>query len=107
MVFERDARKLDGGLEITEIMSIRFVVPIGERIWKAKFEADPSRGRVVARKGLDPKLKERFIEAMLKLNAPENKKYVRHLYGTDGYVRVNKGTYQSVADMARKYGFMK
>jgi phosphonate transport system substrate-binding protein len=62
---------------------------------------------VVARKDLRPKLKEQFIQAMLKLNEPENRKYVQHLYGTDGYVRVNKGTYQSVADMARKYGIMK
>jgi phosphonate transport system substrate-binding protein len=62
---------------------------------------------VVARKDLDPKIKEQFIQAMLKLNAPENRKYVQYLYGTDGYVRVNKDTYRSVADMARKYGFMK
>lgn len=62
---------------------------------------------VVARKGLDPKLKERFVSAMLKLNEPANRKYLKYLYGTDGYVRVNHADYRAVADMALKYGFIK
>ncbi len=66
----------------------------------------PSHG-VVASKRLAPKVRRRFVEAMLELNKPGNRKYLRYLYGTEGYIRVNHQTYQSVADMARKYGFLK
>ena len=62
---------------------------------------------VVARKDLDPKLKARFIESMLKLNKPKHRSIVQLIYGTEGYVQVNSTTYKSVADMARKYGFLK
>jgi phosphonate transport system substrate-binding protein len=62
---------------------------------------------VVARKGLDPKLKERFIAAMLKLNKPDNQKYLKYLYGTEGYIKVSHSAYQLVADMALKYGFIR
>ncbi len=58
---------------------------------------------VVVRKGLDLKLKKRFIDAMLKLNKPENKKYLKYLYGTDGYIRVNEADYNEVTEMAIKY----
>ncbi len=66
----------------------------------------PSHG-VVASKRLDPEVRRRFVEAMLELNKPENRKYLRYLYGTEGYIQVNHGTYKPVADMARKYGFLK
>ena len=62
---------------------------------------------MVARKGLDPKLKERFIAAMLKLNKPDNQKYLKYLYGTEGYIKVSHSAYQLVADMALKYGFIR
>jgi phosphonate transport system substrate-binding protein len=62
---------------------------------------------VVARKGLDPKTQARFIAAMLKLNEPPNRKYLGLLYGTDGYVKVGNADYKSVADMARRYGFLR
>lgn len=62
---------------------------------------------VVVRKGLEPEIKRRFIAAMLKMNRPENRSLLRALYGTDGYVRVGHSRYKSVADMARKYGFLK
>ena len=66
----------------------------------------PSHG-VVVRKGLPPEVRRRFVEAMLELNKPANRKYLRYLYGTEGYIQVNHQTYKSVADMARKYGFLK
>jgi len=62
---------------------------------------------VVARKDLDLKVRARFIAAMLKLNQPPNRKYLRHLYGTDGYVKVGNASYRSVVDLARKYGFLR
>ncbi len=62
---------------------------------------------VVARKGLDPKLKRRFIDAMMKLNEPENRKYLKYLYGTEGYLRVDHAAYRAVEDMALKYGFIR
>ena len=62
---------------------------------------------VVVRKGLEPEIKRSFIAAMMKMNRPENRRLLRALYGTDGYVRVDHSRYQPVADMARKYGFLR
>ena len=62
---------------------------------------------VVVRKGLEPAIRRKFIAAMMKMNRPEYRSLIRALYGTDGYVRVDHGRYQSVADMARKYGFLR
>ena len=62
---------------------------------------------VVVRKGLEPEIRRKFVSAMLKMNQPENRSLLRALYGTDGYVRVGHSRYKSVADMARKYGFLK
>ncbi len=66
----------------------------------------PSHG-VVVRKGLPPEVRRRFVEAMLELNKPANRKYLQYLYGTEGYIQVNHQTYKPVADMARKYGLLK
>ncbi len=62
---------------------------------------------VVARKELDPGLKEKFIAAMLKLSRPKHRQIVRSLYGTDGYIRVGHKNYEAVEKMARKYHFLK
>ena len=62
---------------------------------------------VVVRKGLTPEVRRKFIAAMMKMNRPENRKLIRSLYGTDGYIQVDHGRYKPVADMARKYGFLK
>ncbi len=62
---------------------------------------------VVVRKGLAPEIRRIFIAAMMKMNRPENRSLIRALYGTDGYVKVNHSRYKKVADMARKYGFLK
>ncbi|MDA0999096.1 MAG: phosphate/phosphite/phosphonate ABC transporter substrate-binding protein [bacterium] len=62
---------------------------------------------VIVRKGLDPKSREQFVKAMLKLNEPQNRPLANRLYGTDGYVRAQLKTYQTVVDLARKYGFIK
>ncbi|MYA96227.1 MAG: phosphate/phosphite/phosphonate ABC transporter substrate-binding protein [Nitrospinae bacterium] len=62
---------------------------------------------VVVRKGLEPEIRRKFIAAMMKMNQPENRRLLRALYGTDGYVKVDHSRYQPVADMARKYGFLR
>ena len=62
---------------------------------------------VVVRKGLEPEIRQKFIAAMMKMNRPEYRSLIRALYGTDGYVRVDHSRYQPVADMARRYGFLK
>ena len=62
---------------------------------------------VVVRKELAPEIRQKFIAAMMKMNRPQNRGLLRALYGTDGYVRVGHSRYKSVADMARKYGFLK
>ena len=62
---------------------------------------------VVVRKGLEPEIRRKFIAAMMKMNRPEYRSLMRALYGTNGYVRVDHSRYQPVADMARRYGFLK
>ena len=62
---------------------------------------------VVVRKGLEPEIRRKFIAAMMKMNRPEYRSLIRALYGTNGYVRVDHSRYQPVADMARRYGFLK
>ena len=60
-----------------------------------------------ARPGLDTDLQARFVDAMLRLNAPENRNKLRYLYGPDGYVRADSAAYDGVRDMARQYGLLR
>ncbi len=62
---------------------------------------------VIARKGVDPALREAFVEAMLKLNRPEFRYLLKHVYGPDGYVRGRQADYEPVADLARAYGLIR
>ncbi len=62
---------------------------------------------VVVRKGLEPAVRRSFVAAMLKLNRPGNRKLLRALYGVDGYIEVDHARYRVVADLARKYGFLR
>ncbi len=52
-------------------------------------------------------LQDRFIDAMLQLNEPENRDKLRYLYGPDGYVRADPAAYDGVRDMARRYGLLR
>lgn len=61
---------------------------------------------VIARKSIDPELKRRFVEAMLELNKPENRKLLAHVYGPDGYVRSDPAAFDGVRAIARQYGFI-
>lgn len=44
---------------------------------------------VVANKNLNPELKQKFIDAMLKLNQPENVNILVELYGVDGIIQTD------------------
>jgi phosphonate transport system substrate-binding protein len=73
--------------------------------WIAESKPIPSH-LVCARKDLDERKKEAFKKAMLKLNLPEYKHLLRHVYSPDGYIEANHGDYESVEEMARLYGFL-
>ena len=62
---------------------------------------------VIARKGIDPALRDAFVAAMLKLNRPEHRYLLKHVYGPEGYVRAQPADYERVADLARAYGLIK
>lgn len=76
-----------------------------EVTWIAESEAIPSH-LVIARPGLDADLRERFVDTMMRLNEPENRKKLRYLYGPDGYVEADPVAYDGVRDMARRYGLL-
>lgn len=62
---------------------------------------------IIARPGLDSGLQEKFVAAMLLLNAPENQHLLSYLYGPDGYVVSDPSVYDGVREMARRYGYLK
>ena len=65
--------------------------------WIAESEPIPAHA-VIARPGLDPALKQRFVAAMLELNEPENRWLLQHVYGPDGYVEADPQAYEPVAE---------
>jgi phosphonate transport system substrate-binding protein len=73
--------------------------------WIAESDLIPSHS-VVARQDLDPDLLARFTEAMLQLNEPDYRHLLQYVYGHDGYVKVTDSTYDSVRELARKYGYL-
>jgi phosphonate transport system substrate-binding protein len=73
--------------------------------WIAESPPIPSHV-VIARPGLDTEVQDRFTNAMLQLNEPENRDKLRYLYGPDGYVRADSAAYGGVRDMARRYGLL-
>lgn len=76
-----------------------------EVTWIAESDAIPSHV-VIARPGLDPELRRRFVAAMLKLNGPENRDKLRYLYGPDGYVVADPTAFDGVRDMAERHGLL-
>ncbi len=73
--------------------------------WIAESDLIPSHS-VIARGDLDPDLLERFTEAMLQLNEPEYQHLLQYVYSPDGYIRVTDAAYDSVREIARKYGYL-
>lgn len=64
---------------------------------------------VMARKGLDPKLRERFKQALLALDSAEreDKIILSKLYGVQGFVEAKLADFGEVARIAARYGFVK
>jgi phosphonate transport system substrate-binding protein len=73
--------------------------------WIAESRPIPAHA-VIARPGLDPALEEKFVQAMLRLNEPENRSLLQHVYGPDGYVRADPEAYEPVAEVARRHGLL-
>ena len=61
---------------------------------------------VIARKGLEPPVREAFVAAMLALNEPDKRHLLKHVYAPDGYVRPDHAAYEAVARLARAYGLI-
>lgn len=74
--------------------------------WIAESKPIPSHV-ICARKDLDEKRREAFKSAMLKLNQPEYRYLLAHVYSPDGYVEATHEDYKSVEEMARLYGLLK
>jgi phosphonate transport system substrate-binding protein len=74
--------------------------------WIAESEMIPSH-TVIARRGLDPDLRERFVTAMLKLNEAENRYLLQYVYGPDGYIRAEHAMYAPVEALALQYGLLR
>lgn len=74
--------------------------------WIAESRPIPSH-TVIARRDLDPELRARFVAAMLKLNEPENRYMLQHVYGPDGYVLPDPAAYEEVAELAIAYGLLR
>ena len=73
--------------------------------WIAESRPIPAHA-VIARPGLDPELRAKFVEAMLELNEPDNRWLLKHVYGPDGYVKADPQAYEPVAEVARRYGLL-
>jgi phosphonate transport system substrate-binding protein len=74
--------------------------------WIAESAPIPSHV-VIARKGLDQKLRSKFVTAMLKLNEPDNKGLLKHLYSPDGYIEADPAAFDGVRALALAYGLLK
>lgn len=71
-------------------------------------ESDPIPSHVViARRGLAPDLKARFVAAMMKLNQPEHKSLLAHVYSPDGYIEADPAMFEGVRKLARAHGYLR
>ncbi len=77
-----------------------------EVTWIAESDTIPSYV-VIARPGLDGGLQTRFVDAMMKLNESANRDMLRYLYGPDGYIISDPGSYDGVRNSARRYGLLR
>ena len=73
--------------------------------WIAESAPIPSHV-VIARKGLDAGLKEKFVATMMTLNAPANKALLKHVYSPDGYVRADPSMFDGVRKLAAAHGLL-
>ena len=73
-----------------------------EITWIAESGPIPSH-TVIARADLDPELQQRFVAAMLRLNQPEFRSLLQHVYSPDGYIVADPAAYEGVGEIARAY----
>ena len=62
---------------------------------------------VVVRKELDKKTVKKITDILFALNKGPDRKFLKYLYNVDGYVKVTHSDYKGVAEVARKYEFIK
>jgi phosphonate transport system substrate-binding protein len=74
--------------------------------WIAESKPIPSH-TVIARKDLDPALRSKFVAAMLKLNEPQYRGLLKHVYSPDGYVVPDPAAYDGVRELAKAYGLLR
>ena len=74
--------------------------------WIAELKPIPSH-TVIARRDLDPALRTKFATAMLKLNEPQHRDLLKHVYSPDGYVAADPKAYDGVRELAKAYGLLK
>jgi len=73
--------------------------------WVSESKPIPSH-LVCARKGLSEERVQAFKQAMLKLNEPDHRYLLKHVYNPDGYVEASHSDYESVEVKAREYGYI-
>ena len=78
---------------------------LGEIKWIEESVDIPSHA-VIARPEVDPDILAAFIQAMLKLNEPENQYLLQYVYSPDGYVEATHEDYAGVEEIARLYGLI-
>ncbi len=70
-------------------------------------ESDPIPSHaVIARPGLEKKVREGFVRAMLKLNQPNHRYLLKYVYSPDGYERADPATFIPVRQLAERRGVM-
>jgi phosphonate transport system substrate-binding protein len=79
---------------------------LAEVKWIAESKPVPSYV-VVARKGLNPLLREKFAAAMLKLNEPDYRGLLQHVYNPDGYVKGDPAAFDGLKQLAKANGLLK
>lgn len=74
--------------------------------WIAESDPIPSH-LICVRKGLEAERATAFKKAMLKLNGPDYRYLLQHVFSPDGYVEAKHEDYKSIEDIARLYGYIK
>jgi phosphonate transport system substrate-binding protein len=74
--------------------------------WIAESKPIPSH-TVIVRKDLDPALRSKFVAEMLKLNEPQHRELLKHVYSPDGYVVADPAAYDGVKQLAKAYGLLR
>lgn len=91
-VFERMTK--EGRLDASKVRVFYTTPPFFDYVW-------------AARRGLDPRLAEKFSDAFLKMSADPAQKPLLDLLGADGYAKADDSDYDKLRQAARDAGLMK